>query len=107
MVIEAHFDLWNHFFHARLPQGLGAEAAVLGDDLGTESIPTSTAPYLVLRMGGRKYSSFYGMTLTCRSPCSQVAASSPNKTWGMKWPEGTSTVLNQCGRSFNSYSTEG
>jgi hypothetical protein len=25
-----HFNLWNHFFHVRLPQGSDAEAAVLG-----------------------------------------------------------------------------
>jgi hypothetical protein len=30
MGIEPHFDLWNNFFHARLRQGSGMEAAVLG-----------------------------------------------------------------------------
>jgi hypothetical protein len=30
MRIEPHFNLWNYFFHARLQQGLNAEAAVLG-----------------------------------------------------------------------------
>jgi hypothetical protein len=30
MGIEPHFNMWNYFFHARLQQGLGVEAAILG-----------------------------------------------------------------------------
>jgi hypothetical protein len=30
MGIDPHFDLWNHFFHVRLPRGSRVEAAVFG-----------------------------------------------------------------------------
>jgi hypothetical protein len=30
MGIERHFDLWNHFFRARLLQGSGMETTALG-----------------------------------------------------------------------------
>jgi hypothetical protein len=30
MGIEPHFNLWNYLFHARLQQGSGVEATVLG-----------------------------------------------------------------------------
>jgi hypothetical protein len=44
MGIDPQFNLWNHFFHIWLPQGLGVEAAILVPVL----IPTSTSPCLVL-----------------------------------------------------------
>jgi hypothetical protein len=54
MGIEPHFNLWNDFFHTRLLQGSGMEAAVLGSEL----ISTSTSPCSDLWTGGGKYGSF-------------------------------------------------
>jgi hypothetical protein len=53
MGIDPQFNLWNHFFHIWLPQGLGVEAAILGGEMSMSNlvpvlIPTSTSPCLVL-----------------------------------------------------------
>jgi hypothetical protein len=52
MRIEPHFNLWNHFFRARLLYGSGAEAEVLGSvDLYVRS-GNGVDPYFHLPMSG-------------------------------------------------------
>jgi hypothetical protein len=43
----------------------------------------------------------------CHSPCSQVAAPSPNPTGGTVWPKGTFVGYNPCVRLFSSCCEEG
>jgi hypothetical protein len=50
MGIEPHFDLLNHFFHVRLPQGSGVEVVVLcGMDIYVKS-RHGVDPYVHLNM---------------------------------------------------------
>jgi hypothetical protein len=63
-------------------------------DPGLELIPTFAFQFLIVRLGGGKYGSFRGMTLTCRSLCSWVAALSLNPNGSMVWPRNTSTGYN-------------
>jgi hypothetical protein len=106
--IEPHFNLLNYFFHARLQQGSSVEVAILVSvDIFVRSWhgvdPYSPPPCRDLQMGGGKYGSFYGMTLTRRSSCSQVAAPSSNRIGGTMWSRRTSVRYNPCVKSFNNY----
>jgi hypothetical protein len=76
-------------------------------DLGIELIPTSTSLCSDLRMGGKKYGSFKGMTPMCHSSCSRVATLSPIPSGGTEWLGRTSAGYNIYVRSFNSYCAEG
>jgi hypothetical protein len=50
MGIDSHFNLWNHFFRVRLPEGMDAEAEVLGGmDIHVKS-RHDVDPYFVLPM---------------------------------------------------------
>jgi hypothetical protein len=44
MGIEPHFNLWKHFFHARLQQGSGAEVVALGS-VDIFHLPTPGPPF--------------------------------------------------------------
>jgi hypothetical protein len=112
MGIDPHFDLWNHFFCIRPLQGSGAEVAVLGSvdihvKFGHKVDPYFHLPVSKSTNGWWKVWFFLGTTPPCCSPCSQVAALSPNPTGGTEWPGWTSACCNLCARLFNSYSRKG
>jgi hypothetical protein len=112
MWIDPHFDMWNHFFHVRLPQGADVEAAVLVSVDIHINFENGINPYFNLPRpefvrGWWKMWFFLRNDAAVTLPMFLGTYPNPSPTGGMRWPRRTSTSCSPCTWSFNSYDKRG